>query len=103
MVVGDNRFEAVREALIPVHIKIVASDEHEVCVESLICTVKERKRCDFHHIPYNNFPKLVVVSSLEAKRIWMNVFQKNNLISKTPRPSAILLGTPEIDSTHNTL
>ena len=45
-------------------------------MERLIRTVKERKRYDFHNMPYNKFSKLTVVSSLEANITWLNVFSK---------------------------
>ena len=71
-------------------------------MESLIRTVKERTRCDFQNMPYNKFPKLMVVSSLEANIIWFNVFPNKNRISKTISTSVIVLGKPEIDATHVT-
>ena len=51
MVVGDNKFEAPCEALIPVHVKIVGVDEHKVHVERLIRTVNDSTICDFQNIP----------------------------------------------------
>ena len=39
-------------------------DENEGHVERLINTVKECKIYDSHNMPYNKYPKLMVVSSL---------------------------------------
>ena len=102
-IVGDNEFEAVCKALIPVHIEILGADEYEGHVERLICIVKERTRCNYQNMPYKKCPKLMVVSSLEANITWINVFPKKNGISKTPSPSAIVLRTPKMDVTHATL
>ena len=72
-------------------------------MERLINAVKERKRCDLHHIPYKKCPKLMAVPYLEANITWMNVFPKENGISNALSTSAIMLRTPNIDATHNTL
>ena len=61
MIVGDNKFEAVRKYLIPVHVKKVGADEHEGHVERIVRTVTERTRCDFQNIKYKKCPKLIVV------------------------------------------
>ena len=53
MVVGNNKFEAVREALIPVHVEILVADEQNIHVGRLIHTVKKRTRCDFQNMIYN--------------------------------------------------
>ena len=45
----------------------------------------------------------MVVSSLEEKITWLNLFPKKNRISKTFSPSEILMGTPKIYATHDTL
>ena len=103
MVVGDNKFEAPCEALIPVHVKIVGVDEHKVHVERLIRTVNESTICDFQNIPDNKCPKLMVVSYLESNITCMNVFPKKSGISKTLSPSAIVFGTPNIYATHAAL
>ena len=66
IVVDTNDFEAVRQALIPLHVKIVSVNEHVGHVERLIRTVKERTRCDYHNTPHKKFPKLMAVSSIEA-------------------------------------
>ena len=102
-IVGDNEFEALLKALIPVQVEIVGSDEHEGRVGRLIRTVKERTRCDFQNVPYKKCPKLMVVSSLEANITWLNVFTKENGISKTISPSVIVLGPPQIDANHATI
>ena len=54
-------------------------------------------------MPYKNFPKLMVVLSLETNITWLNVFPKINLIYKTPSTSTIVVGTPKIDATQTTL
>ena len=69
-------------------------------MERLIRTVNESTICDFQNIPYNNCPKLMVVSYLESNITCMNVFPKKSGISKTLSPSAIVLGTPKTDSTN---
>ena len=66
-------------------------------------TSKELTMCDYQNIIYKKFPKLMIVSSLEANITWMNVFLKKNLISKTISPSARVLGTTKIDATNETL
>ena len=102
-IVGDNNFEEVRKSLSPVHVEIVGSDEHEGHVESIIRTFKERTIFDFQNMTYKKFPKLMVMSSLEANITWINLFPKKNGISKTLGPSAIVLGTPKIYFTQATL
>ena len=102
-VVGDNKFQEVRKALRPLHIEIVGAYENEIYVERLIRTVKESTRYDFQNISYKKFPKLMVVSYLEANITWINLFPKKNGIYKTLSPSEIVLGTPKIDATHDTL
>ena len=87
-IVGNNKFEAVSKSLIPVHIEILGDDEHEVDVERLIRKVKESTIFDYQNIPYNKFPKLMVVSFLEANIICLNVLPKENVISKTLSTSA---------------
>lgn len=72
-------------------------------MERIICTVKERTRCDPHNMPYKKFPKSMVVSYLELDINWINALPKRNRISKTPSPKEILLGTPQIDATNDTL
>ena len=67
MIVGDKKFESVRKSLRPVHIEIVGADEHEVYVERIVRKFKEHTRCDFQNMKNKKFPKLMVVSSLEAK------------------------------------
>ena len=103
MIAGDNEFEAVHKASIPVHVEILGADKHEDHVERLIHTVKESTRCDFHNFPYKKCPKLMLVSSLEGNITWLNVLPKKNGISKTLNSSEIVLVTPKIDSTHATL
>ena len=102
-IVGDDKFEAARKSLIPVHVEIVGYDEHEGYLERLIRKVKKRTRCDFHNIPYKKCPKLVIVSSLKANITWLDMFPKKNGISKTLSPISIVLVTPKIDATHATL
>ena len=81
--VGDNSFEKVCKALIPVHVEILCADEHEGHTERLVRTVKERTRCDFSNMTYKKCPKLMVMSSLEANITCLNVFPKKNGISNT--------------------
>ena len=66
MIVVNNKFDSVRRSLRPFHVEIVGADKHEGHVERLIRTVNEHKICDFQNMPYKKFPKLMVVSSLEA-------------------------------------
>ena len=54
-------------------------------------------------MPYKKFPKSMVVSYLELDINWINALPKRNRISKTPSPKEILLGTPQIDATNDTL
>ena len=103
MIAGDNEFEAVHKASIPVHVEILGADKHEVHVERIIRTVKESTICNIQNIPYNNCPKLMVVSYLESNITCMNVFPKKSGISKTLSPSAIVFGTPNIYATHAAL
>ena len=68
-------------------------------VERLIFTVKELTSCDFRDMPYKKFPKLMVVSSLEADITWLDIFPKKNGTYKKLSPSEIVLGTSKIDTT----
>ena len=77
--------------------------ENEGDLKSLMRKIKESKFCDLQNMPYKKCTKLMIVSSLEAKITWMGELPMKNVISKTSSPSAILLWTPEIDATPNTL
>ena len=44
-VIGNNKFECIREEVRPVMLNIVAADEHFSEVERSIRTIKERTRC----------------------------------------------------------
>ena len=76
MIVGDNKFDAVRKSSTPFHVEIVGYDEHEGYVESLIRTVNERTTFDFQNMPYKRFSKLMLVSSLEESITCLNTLPK---------------------------
>ena len=72
-------------------------------MERLVIKVKYPIRCNLCHIPYKKFPKMMVVSYLEADITWMDVFPNKNRISKTLSTIEIVLETPKIYVTHTTL
>ena len=60
-VIGDNKFECVKEEIQPVMLNIAAVDEHVSPDEQLICTIKEHTRYQIQHLPYGKHPKVMVL------------------------------------------
>ena len=58
---GDNEFECVREEIRPILLNISAADEHVSMVERSIRTIKERTRSQIQYLPYNIYPKTLVI------------------------------------------
>ena len=103
VVVGDNKFEAVRKSLTPVHVNIVGAGEHEGSVERIIHIDKDSKMCDSHNIPFKKWPKLMVLLSLEANITRVNLLPNKCGIYKKITPITILLGSQKIDDYPATL
>ena len=58
-------------------------------------TVKNKTRTMTHVTPYKRIPKLMVIVLVMGAVKWINIFPNKTGISRTMRPSTIVLGLPK--------
>ena len=78
---GENEFECIREEIRPTLLNISAADEHVSMIERSIRTIKERKRSQVQYLPYNKYPRTLVIGC-DISVIKINI-KSNDLFRRT--------------------
>ena len=64
-VCAEKQFESVREAIRPIHLKVLSIGEHVPEIEQSIQTVKGDIQTLYHSMPYKRFPPLIIKEMVE--------------------------------------
>ena len=89
---ADPEFKFAEQEMIDIDIEMnfVAAQEHVSLIERNIQFGKERYRCLYHSLPYNNIPILMIEKGFEQCVKWINSFPRKTGISDTYSPNALL-------------
>ena len=91
---GDGEFECIRNSIRPTLLHIASKGQHVPEVERSIRTIKERIRSTMHGLPYQLYPKQMLVYLVLYCIKILNMFPANDGVSKTLSPLTIMTGTP---------
>ena len=96
---GDNEFNFPEfdRAIRPSLFHSYAKNEHVGPIENCNKVIKERGRAIVNGLPYDKYPKLMVVSLVEHVTDMLNSFPSKESISCTMSPAMIVEGKPKID------
>ena len=93
----DNEFECIKDDILPVHLNVVAAEEHVGDVERSIRTVKEGTRCDIQRLPYTHYPRAMVRGCVTKRIKDLNQLPSTYGISTDLSPTTLLTGKPSPD------
>jgi hypothetical protein len=90
----DGQFESLRADLADLRINLntVSADEHVPEIERRIRTVKERTRCIYNTLPFQQIPPRMIIEMVYASNFWLNSFPPDDGISDVLSPRAIVAG-----------
>jgi hypothetical protein len=90
----DGEFKATHGdvAVLGITINTVSRGEHVPDIERYIRTVKERCRCMYHAVPFQSFPKRIIIEMAYAAVFWLNAFPVADGISERFSPRALIIG-----------
>jgi hypothetical protein len=90
----DGQFESLRADIADLQITLntVANDEHVPEIERRIRTVKERTRCIYNTLPFNQMPPRIVIEMVYSSNFWLNSFPPEDGVSVELSPRAIIAG-----------
>ena len=78
--------------LMGVNLNPTARDEHVGDIERYIRTVKERMRCVYNTLPFDQIPKAMLIEMAKFSVFWLNSFPHSSGISQTESPRRIVTG-----------
>jgi hypothetical protein len=90
----DGEFEPLRDDLttLKVTLNVTANDEHVGEIERYIRTVKERVRCIYNTLPFQQIPNRMVIEMVYFSVFWLNSFPARDGISSTLSPRTLVTG-----------
>ena len=91
---GDNEFECIREDLRPTLLNISAADEHVSMVERSIRTIKDRTRSVVQFLPYNRYPRNMIIGCVIFAVKSLNNEVGMTKLSDIHSPHALVTGQP---------
>ena len=91
---ADTEFECIRADVLPIHLDVVAADDHVGEIERSNRTVKERARACVHGLPFRRIRKLLVVSVVADVVRCLNMLPAPHSVSPTLSPLSIITGAP---------
>ena len=92
---GDNEFECIREDIRPVLLNISAADEHVSMIERSIRTIKDRTRSQVQYLPYNKYPRTLVIGCVIFVVKMLNNEVGMCKLTTEHSPNALVTGQPQ--------
>ena len=101
----DGEFEPLRGSLatMGIQLNVATNNEHVPEVERYICTIKERVRCIYNTLPFQEMAPRLIIEMVKASNFWLNGFPKCNGISNVLSPRQIVTGSAIEYNRHCTL
>ena len=97
---GDNSFNMLTDHIGRGNLNIVGREDHVGAMERSIRTLKEKKRCMCHRLPYKRYTKLMIIVMVIGAKKSLNAFPNKDGIDHDLSPDAIILGTPKLNYTN---
>jgi hypothetical protein len=93
IILADNQFESMIGDLADLGaiINVVSHDEQVPKVEQYNRTIKEHVRSTYHMLPFTQVPPVFIVELVYTHVFWCNMFALRGVISRTQRPSELIL------------
>jgi hypothetical protein len=89
----DIQFKAIRDrGLLDANVNVVAKGEHAPMIERFIRVVKERCRCYYAMMPFDDIPRIVIIHLLITVMFYINAFVWKKGVSPFLSPMTILEG-----------
>jgi hypothetical protein len=90
----DGQFESLRAQLADLNITLntISADEHVPEIERRIRTVKERTRCVYNTLPFQQVPPCVLIEMVYSSNFWLNSFPPDDGVPTILSPRAIVAG-----------
>jgi hypothetical protein len=95
MILGDGEFECTCGALaadLHSNLNICGEDEHVPDIERCIQTIKERTRCTYNVLEFEQYPPKMISEMVFSSVFWLNAFPNRLGISNTMSPRTIVTG-----------
>ena len=89
----DIQFKAIKDrGLLEAIVNVVGKGEHAPMIERFIRVIKERCRCYYAMLPFNNLPRIIVIHLLKTVMFYINAFIWKKGVSPFLSPMTILEG-----------
>ena len=93
---ADNRFSALANnpqfIELQITLNLTAEDEHELHIERVNRTIKEKCRMRIEGVPFTTLPKRMVVNLMCPMIYWYNFIIPEDNVSNTLGPGAMFIG-----------
>ena len=93
---GDGEFKCIEDSIKPTRLHIATKGQHVPEIERSIRTVKERIRGTMHGLPFQYYPRNMLIYLVLYTIKLLNAFPANDGISKTLSPFTIMTGEPSL-------
>jgi hypothetical protein len=89
----DIQFKAIKDrGLLDAIVNVVGKGEHAPMIERFIRVIKERCRCYYAMLPFDNIPRIVIIHLLKTVMFYINAFVWKKGVSPFLSPMTILEG-----------
>ena len=96
---ADNEFNfsSFEREIRPSILHSYAKNEHVGFIENCNKLIKERGRAIVNGLPYNKYPKIMIISLMEHVTDMLNIFPSKESVSDTMSPATIVEGKQKLD------